>query len=88
MLIRLIGVRLSHLVQGVPQLNLFEDTPEMVSLYLTMDQLRKRFGQNAVKRACGIMTNTEKEEKELRKLENSLKEQKEMEERLRKIWSF
>ncbi|MEE4115382.1 MAG: DNA polymerase IV [Marinilabiliaceae bacterium] len=88
MLIRLIGVRFSHLVRGVQQLDMFEDTPEMVSLYLTMDQLRKRFGQNAVKRACGIMTNTEKEEKELRKLENSLKEQKEMEERLRKIWRF
>ena len=88
MLIRLIGVRFSHLVRGVQQLNMFENTPEMVSLYLTMDQLRKRFGQNAVKRACGIMTNTEKEEKELRKLENSLKEQKEMEERLRKIWRF
>lgn len=54
MLIRLIGVRFSHLVRGVQQLNMFENTPEMVSLYMTMDSLRKRFGQNAIKRACGI----------------------------------
>ncbi|NOY37436.1 MAG: DNA polymerase IV [Chlorobi bacterium] len=52
--IRLIGVRFSHLIQGVRQLNLFEDTPEMVNLYLTMDSLRKRFGSQAVQRAVGI----------------------------------
>ena len=82
MLIRLIGVRFSHLVRGVQQLNMFEDTPGMVSLYLTMDSLRKRFGQNAVKRACGVWTRQEKEEKELKRLQNELKEHKEMEERL------
>jgi DNA polymerase-4 len=53
MLIRLVGVRFSHIVRGVQQLNMFEDTPEMVSLYATMDRLRARFGRNAVKRACG-----------------------------------
>jgi len=60
MLIRLIGVRLSHLVQGVPQLNLFEDTPEMVSLYLAMDKIRIRYGKYALKRAVGIKTREEK----------------------------
>lgn len=54
MLIRLIGVKLSHLVQGVPQLNLFEDTPEMVRLYLAMDYIRKRYGKHAVRRAVGV----------------------------------
>ncbi len=54
MLIRLIGVRISHLVQGVPQLNMFEDTPEMVNLYLAMDGIRKRYGKYALKRAVGI----------------------------------
>ena len=53
MLIRLVGVRFSHIVRGVQQLNMFEDTPEMISLYATMDRLRARFGRNAVKRACG-----------------------------------
>lgn len=54
MLIRLIGVRFSHLVGGVQQLNLFEDTPEMVNLYQSLDHIRKRFGQRAVFRAVGL----------------------------------
>lgn len=54
MLIRLIGVRFSGLIRGVQQLNLFEDTSEMVRLYLAMDSLRKRFGTRSVRRASGI----------------------------------
>lgn len=63
MLIRLIGVKISHLVQGVQQLDLFEDTPEMVNLYLSMDYIRKRYGNYALKRAVGIKTMQEKAEK-------------------------
>ena len=62
MLIRLVGVRFSHIVRGVQQLNMFEDTPEMVSLYATMDRLRDRYGRNAVKRACGVPRPGESEE--------------------------
>src|SRR5512145_100260 len=51
MLIRLIGVKLSHLVRGTPQLNLFEDTPEIVRLYQEIDRMRKRYGRSAVSRA-------------------------------------
>ena len=51
MLIRLIGVKFSHLVQGTPQLNLFEDTPEMVRLYQEIDRMRRRYGRKAVVRA-------------------------------------
>jgi len=54
MLIRLIGVKLSHLVQGTQQLNLFEDTSEMVKLYQAMDRLRNRYGADAVRRAAGL----------------------------------
>lgn len=54
MLIRLIGVRFSNLVGGSQQLNLFEDTPEMTSLYQTMDRIRKRFGKEAIRRAAGL----------------------------------
>jgi DNA polymerase-4 len=54
MLIRLIGVKFSHLVQGTPQLNLFEDTPEMVRLYQAMDKMRQRYGKRAVERAVEI----------------------------------
>jgi DNA polymerase IV len=54
MLIRLIGVRFSHLVKGTQQLNLFEDTAEQVNLYLSMDDIRKRFGNMAIRRASGL----------------------------------
>ncbi|MCK4881233.1 MAG: DNA polymerase IV [Bacteroidales bacterium] len=54
MLIRLLGVRLSGLVRGVQQLNLFEETPEMVHLYLSLDKLRRRYGSDSVRRASGI----------------------------------
>ena len=51
MMIRLIGVRLSNLVHGTQQLNMFEDTPEMVNLYLALDRIRKRYGKKAIGRA-------------------------------------
>lgn len=51
MLIRLIGVKFSHLVQGTHQLNMFEDTPATINLYHAMDKLRKRYGKDAVHRA-------------------------------------
>jgi DNA polymerase-4 len=51
MLIRLIGIRFSYLVQGVQQLNMFEDTPEMVNLYLAVDRMRNRYGRDVVRRA-------------------------------------
>jgi len=54
MLIRLVGVRLSGLIRGVQQLNLFEDTTEMVHLYLALDKLRRRYGSDSVRRASGI----------------------------------
>ncbi len=88
MLIRLIGVRFSHLVRGVQQLDMFDDTPEKVSLYLSIDRLRKRFGHNAVRKASGVMTIAEKQEKALKQLENAFKEQKIMEERIRKYTMY
>jgi DNA polymerase-4 len=51
MMIRLIGVRLSHLVHGTQQLNLFEDTPEKVNLYLALDWIRKRYGLKSIGKA-------------------------------------
>jgi DNA polymerase IV len=54
MLVRLLGVRLSHMVTGTQQLNLFEDTPEQVNLYLAMDRVRKRFGSHVLGRAVGM----------------------------------
>jgi DNA polymerase-4 len=54
MLIRLVGVRFGGLIRGVQQLNLFEDTSEMVHLYLAVDKLRKRYGVDSVRKASGI----------------------------------
>ncbi|MCF8225043.1 MAG: DNA polymerase IV [Bacteroidales bacterium] len=65
MLIRLIGVRFLGLIRGVQQLNLFEDTSEMVKLYLAMDSLRKRFGAASVRRASGV---------QLRELEKQIRD--------------
>ena len=62
---------------------MFDDTPEKVSLYMAMDKLRKRFGRYAVRRAAGVMTISEREEKALKQLENAVKEQEMMEERLK-----
>lgn len=54
LLIRLIGVRFSHLIQGTYQFNLFEDRVEQLQLYAAMDKLKKRFGEEAVMRAAGL----------------------------------
>jgi DNA polymerase-4 len=63
-LIRLIGVRFSHLVGGSYQMRLFEDSEKLIKLYQSMDIIRNRFGDQAVKRAVtmgvksiGSMTN-------------------------------
>jgi len=50
-LVRLVGVRMSHLVEGGFQMNMFEDDVEILQLYKAMDHIRKRFGQDAIKRA-------------------------------------
>jgi DNA polymerase-4 len=54
MLIRLIGVRFSHLVSGVQQISMFDDSPETISLYQAMDRIRNRFGSRAVTRAAAL----------------------------------
>jgi len=53
-LIRLIGVRVSGLVNGVQQLNMFEDTTQMTNLYNAMDSIRNRYGISSVQRAVGL----------------------------------
>lgn len=54
MLIRLVGVKLSHLTGGVQQISMFDESPETISLYQTMDRIRSRFGQRAVTRAATL----------------------------------
>jgi len=58
LLVRLIGVRFSHLVNGGYQINLFDDTEEMINLYQAMDKMRSRYGDRAVIRASGMGART------------------------------
>jgi DNA polymerase-4 len=53
-LIRLVGVRFSGLVNGGYQINLLEDAEHTIRLYQEMDYVRKRFGDNAVKRVSAM----------------------------------
>ncbi|MFD2517033.1 DNA polymerase IV [Salinimicrobium flavum] len=54
LLIRLVGVKFSGLVGGHYQINLFDDSEEMLSLYSSIDRIRNRFGENSVMRASTI----------------------------------
>lgn len=53
-LIRLIGVKYSNLVSGCTQINLFDDTEEMISLYQSMDKIRKKYGFKAIMRSVNM----------------------------------
>lgn len=53
-LIRLIGVKFSGLVYGNYQISLFDDSIEQIQLLKEMDQIRKRFGQDAIGRASAL----------------------------------
>ncbi|MFD1315700.1 DNA polymerase IV [Namhaeicola litoreus] len=54
LLVRLVGVRFSHLVSGGHQINMFEDDEKILNLYHAMDKMRERFGDRAVIRASGM----------------------------------
>lgn len=53
-LVRLIGVKLSNLVSGQYQINLFEDTEEQIRLYQALDKIRFKYGSNAVAHAVTL----------------------------------
>lgn len=57
-LVRLIGVRLSNLVGGHYQINLFDDSEEIIHLYQAMDKIRARYGDRSVFRAIGMDART------------------------------
>ncbi|MBJ6369159.1 DNA polymerase IV [Snuella sedimenti] len=54
LLVRLIGVKFSHLVEGGHQIDLFEDDDKTISLYQALDKMRERYGDRAVIRASGM----------------------------------
>ena len=54
LLIRLLGIRFTRLVPGNYQIKLYEDTQEMISLYQSIDSIKKRFGEQSLMRAIGV----------------------------------
>ncbi len=56
-LIRLIGVRFSNLIPGNYQINLFNDTQEVIKLYQSIDSIKSQFGENILMRAGGFVRN-------------------------------
>lgn len=58
LLIRLVGIRFSDIVSGSYQINMFDDTEEMVNLYSAMDHIRKKYGEKSVMRAASLGAGT------------------------------
>ena len=54
LLVRLIGVKFSHLVEGGHQVNLFEDNEKHLNLSQAIDNMRERYGDRAVINAAGM----------------------------------
>jgi DNA polymerase-4 len=54
-LIRTIGMKCSHLVGGGHQINLLEDSVELIQLYQQMDYLRKKYHDSKVVTRADIM---------------------------------
>ncbi len=54
MLVRLVGVRFSHLVPGNYQISLFDDSQETIRLYQAIDSVKNRFGENMLVRAAAV----------------------------------
>ncbi len=54
MLIRLVGIKFSHLVSGSYQINLFDDATKQINLDVAMDSIRNRFGVQYVKKATTL----------------------------------
>ena len=54
LLVRLIGVKFSHLVEGGHQINLFEDNEKHLNLSIAIDKMRERYGDRKVISAAGM----------------------------------
>lgn len=60
MRLRLIGIQFSGLVRGNYQMNLFEDTQEMMALYQAMDKMKKKYGIDSIARCSGAFLHNKK----------------------------
>lgn len=58
LLVRLMGVKVSGLIAGTPQLTLFDnDAHERLMLYRAMDKIKLRFGSEKILRAINLNNN-------------------------------
>lgn len=67
LLVRLIGVRFSHLVPGNYQIDLFNDTAENIHLYQSIDGIKNKFGEGVLMRASGFVSYHRRREKKVTK---------------------
>lgn len=58
LLIRLVGVKVSDIVNGNYQINLFDDTQQMLNLYNAMDTVRDKYGELSIMRASAMGAKT------------------------------
>ena len=54
MMIRLIGIKFSDLISGGMQIDLFNDSIELVNLNRAIDGIKNRFGTKAVMKAISL----------------------------------
>ncbi len=54
LLVRLVGVKFSHLVEGGHQIDLFHDDIKLIHLSQAIDSMRERYGDRAVISAAGM----------------------------------
>lgn len=54
LLIRLLGIRFTHLIPGNYQIDLFHDSEEEIRLYQSIDSIKRRFGKGLIARASGF----------------------------------
>lgn len=50
LLVRMIGIRFTHLIPGIYQIDLFQDDNETIKLYQQIDSIKKRFGEKLLSR--------------------------------------
>jgi len=54
MMLRLVGVKLSQLIPGNYQVNLFDDTQEKIRLYQSIDSIKAQYGESLVRRGSSF----------------------------------
>ncbi|WP_028870850.1 DNA polymerase IV [Psychroserpens burtonensis] len=58
LLVRLVGVKFTDIVSGNYQINLFDDTEQLLNLYSAMDHVREKYGDLSIMRASSMGAKT------------------------------